>query len=217
MFAISVVLMIVVPYFICGINFSIIITKLKSGQDIRKLGSGNPGLTNVLRTQGKTAALIVVLLDLAKGYTAVTLVRVLFEQIADTGPLAGSDHGYLLYIAALCGVIGSVFPIYYGFKGGKGVMSTASTLCAVKPLTVLILIGLFAVIVAITRYVSLGSMIAGTLLTPAVFVASYAAGEPSALMNAVFTAGISILLVTSHRANITRLKNHTEKRFGVKE
>ncbi len=115
------------PYLLCGINSAIIVTKIKSGDDIRTLGSGNAGLTNTLRTQGKLAALFVLLGDVAKGVLSVVFVGLSFRLLADIDPWsAGSEYEWALYASGASAILGHVFPVYYGFKGGKGVLVTVA-------------------------------------------------------------------------------------------
>ena len=160
-------IMVLVPYLLCGINTAIIVTKIKSGKDIRTLGSGNAGLTNTLRTQGKLAALFVLLGDVLKGVLSVLIVRFSFLWLAgiDTTVLA-NNMNYVAFVAALTGFLGHLFPVYYKFKGGKGILVSVAILMTVEWIPACILLGIFIIVVAITRYVSLGSCIAGGLYAP---------------------------------------------------
>ena len=107
-----------VPYLLCGINTAIIVTKIKTGEDIRTMGSGNAGLTNTLRTQGKLAALFVLLGDVAKGVLSVILVGLAFKYIGGVDPRAeGSAYEWVLYAAGTSAILGHVFPVYYGGYG----------------------------------------------------------------------------------------------------
>lgn len=210
-------LMVIVPYLLCGINTAIIVTKIKTGEDIRTLGSGNAGLTNTLRTQGKIAALFVLLGDVAKGVISVILVRLAFYYLAgiDTNVLE-NGYNFVGFVAGVSGILGHVFPIYFKFKGGKGVLVTVAILLAVEWIPAVILLGIFALIVAISRYVSLGSIIAAALYPPTVLIFSLMANDPCAIANALLSAIVAALLIFMHRANIVRLKNHTEKKLGQK-
>lgn len=123
------IIMIVVPYLLGGVNTSIIVTKLKTGKDIRTMGSGNAGLTNTLRTQGKAVAGIVLLGDVAKAVLAIWAVRLAFQFIGgvDTTVLE-NDMNWVGYMAGFMAVVGHVFPVYYGFRGGKGVLAAISAI-----------------------------------------------------------------------------------------
>ncbi|MDE7281057.1 MAG: glycerol-3-phosphate 1-O-acyltransferase PlsY [Ruminiclostridium sp.] len=207
----------IVPYLLCGINTAIIVTKIKTGKDIRTMGSGNAGLTNTLRTQGKLAALFVLLGDVAKGVLSVILVGLAFKYLCGVDPrAAGSPYEWVLYAAGTSAILGHVFPIYYGFKGGKGVLVTCSVLFAIDWLPALILLTVFAIIVAISKYVSLGSIIAGSLYPFTVLFFSIMEKSPCFWGNFLFSGLMGLTIVFMHRQNIKRLKNHTEKKFGQK-
>ena len=210
-------IMVLVPYLLCSINSAIIVTKIKSGKDIRTLGSGNPGLTNTLRTQGKIAALFVLVGDVAKGVLSIIAVWLCFLYLADIDPHA-KEIGYewVLYIAGIFATLGHMFPVYYGFKGGKGVLVTVSVLLAIDWLPAVILLGIFAVVVAITRYVSLGSCIAAFLYPFAVLIFGIIESNPSIVLNVIFSAIIGAMIIIMHRENIKRLIHHTEKKLGQK-
>lgn len=206
-----------VPYLLCGVNTAIIVTKIKTGEDIRTMGSGNAGLTNTLRTQGKLAALFVLLGDVAKGVLSVILVGLAFKYIGGVDPrAAGSAYEWVLYAAGTSAILGHVFPVYYGFKGGKGVLVTCSVLLAIDWLPAVILLAVFAVVVVISKYVSLGSIIAGSLYPFTVLLFSIIEKSPCPWLNFLFSGLMAITIVLMHRENIKRLINHTEKKFGQK-
>lgn len=212
------IIMLAVPYLLGGINTSIIVTKLRTGKDIRTMGSGNAGLTNTLRTQGKAVAGIVLLGDVAKAVISVWAVRLSFLFIGGidtTNPLFGMN--WVGYMAALMVVVGHVFPLYYGFRGGKGVLSAVSAIFTLDWRTGLVLMVVFLLLVGITRYVSLGSCIASSLygfstLVFVYFIDSDPAGIACTFI-AFFTAALVIFM---HRSNIHRLVTHTEKKLGEK-
>ena len=207
----------IVPYLLCGVNTAIIVTKIKTGKDIRTMGRGNAGLTNTLRTQGKLAALFVLLGDVAKGVLSVILVGLAFKYLGGVDPrAAGSAYEWVLYAAGTSAILGHVFPIYYGFKGGKGVLVTCSVLFAIDWLPALILLAVFAIIVAISKYVSLGSIIAGSLYPFTVLLFSIMEKSPCFWGNFLFSGLMGLTIVFMHRQNIKRLRDHTEKKFGQK-
>ncbi len=209
--------MVVVPYLLCGVNTAIIVTKLNTGKDIRSLGSGNAGLTNTYRTQGKTAAAMVLLGDVAKGVVSVLLVALAFYYIAGID-CRDFQQGWswTLYASGLSAIIGHVFPVYYGFKGGKGVLVTVSVLIAIEWIPALILLGIFGVIVAVSRYVSLGSIIAAACYPFTVLIFGYIYNDPAKFACFFISAAIAAVIIFMHRSNIARLRNHTEKKLGAK-
>ena len=141
--------------------------RLRTGRDIRTEGSGNAGATNVLRAHGKALGLTVAALDIAKGAAAVLLMRTVT-----------ADPRYAA-AAGLAAIAGHVFPIFYGFRGGKGVATAVGAFLALAPLPTLVCIGIFVAVVALTRYVSLGSVIAMVLLPPVAGVLSTRPGPSS--------------------------------------
>ncbi|NTV89449.1 MAG: glycerol-3-phosphate 1-O-acyltransferase PlsY [Clostridiales bacterium] len=197
----------VLGYLLGSINSSIIVGRI-NGIDIRKHGSGNAGTTNALRVLGKKAAVLVLAGDLLKGvlsYLAGYYLVGLFTAPAG----AGSDVGGM--IAGTAAIIGHVWPVYFGFKGGKGVLTSLSVLLMMDWQTALILLGIFIIIVAITRYVSLGSVIGAALLP----VFTLVLGRDA--VHVVFSAIIGILLIVMHRANIKRLLEGSESKLGAKK
>ncbi len=212
------IIMLAVPYLLGGVNTSIIVTKLRTGKDIRTMGSGNAGLTNTLRTQGKAVAGLVLLGDVAKAVLAVWAVRLSFLYIGgiDTTVLANGMN-WVGYMAVFMTVVGHVFPVYYGFRGGKGVLAAISAIFTLDWRSACVLLGVFFVLVAITRYVSLGSCVASSLFGFAALGFDYFLdGDPAGIACCIigfFTAGLIIFM---HRGNIHRLVTHTEKKLGEK-
>lgn len=209
--------MVIVPYMLCSVNTAIIVTRIKSGEDIRKLGSGNAGLTNTLRTQGKVAAAFVLLGDVAKGVLSIIAVWLSFKlmcgiELHD----AQSGYSWVLYAAGVSAILGHVYPLYYGFKGGKGVLVTVSVLFAIDWIPAAILLGIFALIVAISRYVSLGSCIAAFCYPITVMIFGLVEKNVCVWADVALSALIALIIILMHRANIKRLINHTEKKLGQK-
>lgn len=205
------------PYLLCGVNSAIIVTKIKTGKDIRTLGSGNAGLTNTLRTQGKAAALFVLIGDVAKGVLSVIAVGLSFKLLAGIDPwAAGSEYEWVLFASGAFAILGHVFPLYYGFKGGKGVLVTVSVLFAIDWLPAVILLSVFGLIVAVSKYVSLGSCIAAALYPFTVLIFGFVEKSPCCWGNFACSAMIALLIIFMHRENIKRLINRTEKKLGQK-
>lgn len=194
-------------YLLGSINSAIIISKVKHGDDIRNFGSGNAGMTNVLRTYGKGDAVLTLLGDMLKIAIAVILARV----------LCGEEGAYL---AGLFGVVGHILPIYYKFRGGKGVVAAATSILIIDWQIFLLLLGLFVIIVAISRYVSLGSIVCG-LAYPALVQAKavFIAQRPATPIMLLFALFIGIMLLVTHRENLKRIMNKKENKisFSKKE
>ena len=213
--AIGILLAAVISYFIGSCNSAIITIKLLRHEDIREHGSKNAGLTNTLRCYGKIPALITLIGDLSKGIIAVLISTFLFTLIA--GPEI--ENQFVGYISGFFSIIGHIFPIYYGFKGGKGILVSCSILIVIDPLTFLIVIPFFALILFITRYVSVSSITSAIAYPIITFCTQYFIHEKplqSVLLNTALVICTSALLIYMHRANIKRLKNGTENKFTFK-
>jgi acyl phosphate:glycerol-3-phosphate acyltransferase len=189
--------MVAIGYLLGSVSFAVLLVRLKTGRDIRSEGSGNAGATNVLRSYGKGLALVVAALDVAKGAAAVLLVRLV---TADPRMAAA---------AGLAAVVGHVFPLYYGFRGGKGVATAVGAFLALAPLATLVCLAIFVIAVATTRYVSLGSCLAMVLLPPAARIVSHS--PPAVILAAALTA---ILVVLKHLENFKRLARGEERKLG---
>jgi acyl phosphate:glycerol-3-phosphate acyltransferase len=190
-------LLVVAGYLIGSLSFALLLVRWRTGADIRKEGSGNAGATNVLRAHGKALGLAVALLDAAKGTAAVLLVR-----------LVTADPRYAA-AAGFAAILGHVFPLYSGFRGGKGVATAVGAFLVLAPLGTLACLAVFLLLVAATRYVSLGSVVAMTLLPPAAGLLSRA---PRAVV--VAAAATAVLVVFKHLDNLKRLARGEERKFG---
>jgi glycerol-3-phosphate acyltransferase PlsY len=206
-------------YLVGGIPFGLIVSRLK-GVDIRKHGSGNLGATNVGRVLGKKWGVFVLLLDASKGACTSIAGRVFLEYagLMDVGGQAVLCD--LIWLGTgLCCVIGNVAPVYLRFRGGKGVATTLGVLLGIYPyltLPALVAIVAFAIVVAISRYISLGSIIAAVCMPPAFVANSMLEGWP--LTEHYPLLGLTLLVATvvviRHRSNIGRLLAGTENRLG---
>lgn len=212
------IIMLAVPYLMAGINFSIIVCRIKTGKDIRTMGSGNAGLTNSLRVLGKPAAGIVLIGDVSKAALAVLLVRLCFSWIGGVSTADfTSQMKWAEYMAVFMAIVGHCFPLYYGFKGGKGVLAAISGIFVLDWRIACILLGIFIVIVSITKYVSLGSVIASSCFCIASpLFGFFSDKDPAWIVNAVIAAFCGALIVVRHKANIGRLIAHNEKKLGEK-
>ncbi|HEY5996712.1 MAG TPA: glycerol-3-phosphate 1-O-acyltransferase PlsY [Candidatus Deferrimicrobiaceae bacterium] len=186
-------------YLVGAIPFGVLVAKLfDRNVDLRATGSGNIGATNVARTLGKGAGFLTLLLDAAKGAAAV-LVGFAF---------APPGEFLLPAVAGGAAFLGHLFPVYLGFRGGKGVATALGVVLALLPAAAGVLFVLFAAAFAATRYVSLGSLVAAAGLTPAMVLL----GAPAPCI--VLSAGIAVMVFWTHRENIRRLLAGDERRFG---
>lgn len=212
------IIMLAVPYLLAGVNFSIIVCKLKTGKDIRTMGSGNAGLTNAVRVMGKPLGGIVLIGDVSKAALGVLLVRMCFLWIGgvNTADYA-SEMKWVEYMAVFMAIVGHCFPLYYGFKGGKGVLAAVSGIFVLDWRIACILLGVFIVIVAISKYVSLGSIIASSCFFIAAALFGYFVNhDPAWIVNTIIAAFCGLLIDVRHKSNIGRLIAHNEKKFGEK-
>lgn len=194
------ILLAVVAYLIGSVPFGLVVARLfDRGIDIRKAGSGNIGATNVARTVGKGAGILTLLLDAGKAVLALGLMRL---------AMGGSAHDWLA-LAGGAVFLGHIFPLYLRFKGGKGVATALGVVAFLSPVTVFVLLVLFAAVVYFTRYVSLGSLCAAVGLPVTMAVLE----GPRSYLNLALL--IAFLVFYTHRQNIHRLLAGEEPKFGV--
>jgi glycerol-3-phosphate acyltransferase PlsY len=206
----TILVIIILAYLLGSIPSAIIISKAFKGIDIRDYGSKNAGFTNVYRVLGAFPAIIVLIMDIGKGMAAVLLVT----QISLT-PVALN----LVSIKILAGVsviLGHVFPVFAGFKGGKGIATALGALFSLIPLEITLALIVFIVIVIITRYISLGSLSAACFIFLALLFERYylKRSVPTELLGMIFF--LLVFIFYNHRTNIKRLLNGTENKFGQK-
>src|SRR3954466_4567743 len=188
---------VVAAYCIGSIPFALILAR-RWGSDLRAVGSGNLGAANVMRASGVTAGVLVALLDVGKGAASVWLAA-----------RAGDGAG-LPAVAGLAAVIGHIYPIWLRFRGGKGVATACGVFSVLTPLAVPPALAIFAAVVWVTKYVSLGSVVATMALPPI----AYALGSPAPVVAAA--AAAAAIIVFRHRSNVFRLWTGTERRVGAR-
>ena len=198
----------IIAYFIGSINFSIIISKKIAGFDVREKGSKNAGTTNMLRTVGKKAATVVLICDILKGVIAILLAKIITQDV---------NQALGVQIAAFCVVLGHTFPIFFEFKGGKGVATSIGVLFMINWEIGLICLIYGIIIIALTRFVSLGS-ISAAILFPVLtlFVSEHYIASGAGYT--IFGIVMAVFILINHRENIKRLNSGTENRisFGKK-
>ena len=196
-------IIIITAYLLGNISTSYIVAKRLAGVDIRTQGSGNAGSTNVLRTLGKKAGALTFIGDVLKGLIAVLIARFIAYG-------ANLDDTTCAYIAVVAVVLGHNYPVFLGFKGGKGVATSLGSMLGMNPLVALLCLGFFIIIVAITKYVSLGSML-GIGLSPVIMMINH--NTKGVLVTLFLTISVAI----THKENIKRLLNGTERKLGQKK
>jgi len=206
---------IAIAYLLGSIPFGYLLVRVFLKQDIRATGSGNIGATNVARSGAKGLGLATLLLDLGKGYAAVVIARVLAEHALGAAGLtaAGAATVYDVEVAAaVAAICGHVFPVWLGFKGGKGVASALGVFLALDWRTAVATLLVFLLVFAFTRYVSLASVIAAAAF-PLFGFHFVTERTPMVWFGFLF---IPALIIVKHRENIQRLLGGTESRFGAK-
>lgn len=198
----SAVIAAVLSYLLGSINTSIIVSRLYGEEDIRKKGSGNAGATNTLRVLGKKAAVFVVLGDALKGIVAV-LISMYIESI-----LLGIESGYAVYVSAVAVILGHVFPVFFGFRGGKGIMTSIAVIFMLSPAIGGILLAVFVAMVVCFNYISLASCVC-CVCYPVLVMWLYN-GDIAFLVSSLIVAVIALV---KHRTNIVRLFKGTESKF----
>jgi acyl phosphate:glycerol-3-phosphate acyltransferase len=202
-------LAVIVAYLLGSIPFGYLIVRAKAGRDVRRTGSGGTGATNVSRSAGKLAGLVTLVLDAFKGAAAVVTANLMLS-LGDQ-PVANAD--WWVSLAAIAVIAGHIFPLWLGFRGGKGVATGAGVFMVLTPTSVLFAGVIFIAIFFLTRYVSLSSIIAAAIIPLFVWVQSYF--QPGANTLPLLSAAIvgAALIVWAHRGNIGRLVSGTESKF----
>lgn len=202
----------VIAYAIGSINFSVLISKKIAGFDVREKGSGNAGSTNVLRAVGVKAAIITLICDILKGIVAI-LIAVLIGNI-----LGNTDRALLVQIAGILVVIGHTFPIFFQFKGGKGVATSLGVLLITNWKIGLICLTFALVIIIITKMVSMGSMGAAILFPVlTIFIGDSFIVSATGLKYLIFSIILAVFVIFNHRENIKRIMNGTENKLSFKK
>lgn len=199
----SYLIIIIIAYLLGNVSTSYIVAKRMTGVDIRTQGSGNAGSTNVLRTLGKKAGALTFIGDLLKGVIAVLIAKI----IANISGVDNATAGYLAVVFVVCG---HNWPAFLGFRGGKGVATSLGAMMAVNPIIALSCFAIFLIIVAFTKYVSLGSVL-GIAISPIIMMLLQ--NKKGTLVSLFLT----ISVIYTHRANIKRLLNGTESKIGKKK
>jgi glycerol-3-phosphate acyltransferase PlsY len=202
------VAVVLASYLLGSLSFAVIVSRLMGLNDPRNYGSKNPGATNVLRSGSKKAAILTLLLDAFKGWLPVALVLTY-----------GPEHGAVAGLAALAGLaafLGHLYPVFFGFAGGKGVATAVGVVVGVNGSLALAVVLSFAIVLFFSRYVSLASMVAA-VFAPAFYLFGDGVAWQASAPEVLSLAAMAILLVWRHRENIHRLLAGTESQLGKKK
>ena len=211
---------IILFYLVGSIPTSIIISKITKGIDIREHGSGNAGGTNVMRVLGWKQGLLVIILDALKGaFAVVVIARLHYGGLPFQNVSPFDDFTLVQIIAGIAAVIGHIWTVFAGFRGGKGIATALGMLIMIITVDMLVAVGIFILVVTISRYVSLGSILAALSIPITLIfrenilhnhIQSYGTILP-------FVVAVSLLVVFTHRKNVIRLLNGTESKFSLKK
>jgi glycerol-3-phosphate acyltransferase PlsY len=209
--------LLVIAYLIGSIPFSYLVARTIGGADIRREGSHNVGATNVLRTVGRRAGALALLLDLLKGYSTITIARWIVSR--PDWPLAAASgsplhsHEMWITLAGLVAVVAHMFPVWLRFHGGKGVATAAGVFLALDPIVVAAALLVFLIVLLSTRFVSLASILSAASIP--VFMHYLVRDTP--YWRFVLSIVIVVLVIIKHHANVSRLTQGTERRLGQKK
>ena len=202
----------IVAYLMGSIPFGYLVVRIARGTDVRESGSGNIGATNVARAGGAKLGILTLFLDALKGYLAVFVAERLAKQVFSN--LDPQQRPYILAcmsLAVLFAMVGHIFPVWLKFRGGKGVATALGCFLALAPKAVLVVMAIFAAVVIVSRYVSLGSIIASAAFPLFAYVLYRQDASPAML---AATVAASALIILKHRSNIERLIGGTENRLS---
>ena len=214
---IAFILIAIVSYLLGSLNFGVILSNHVKKDDVRNHGSGNAGTTNMLRNYGKGIALMTIIGDMLKVFIAIAvaflIVRYTPALLGNTGEISLQSLDTNMFIKSLAGffcVLGHIFPCYFRFKGGKGVATAGGMVFAIDWRIALILLAVFIIIVAVTKYVSLGSIIMAILYPVFIFIFH------RSLVLTVIAAVFTVVVIAAHKENIKKLIHHTESKIDFK-
>ena len=216
----ALLLTVVGGYLLGSVNWAIIVTRFFSRKDIREEGSGNAGATNVLRAHGKLPAALTAAGDVGKSVLAALFGAFLLTHL-HLGQPAYEDSLWLIggYFGGFAGIIGHVLPVFYGFRGGKGVLTTLGMFLVVDWRVALTCLGIFIIIVAVCRMVSLGSVLAIGFGAPLLVVTGRlldGLSWPQVIFTVIFAVLVETVIVIKHKDNIKRIAAGTERKLGQK-
>jgi acyl phosphate:glycerol-3-phosphate acyltransferase len=213
-FMISFTLILVLAYLIGSISPSIILSRLIKGVDIRTYGSGNAGMTNAMRLLGMKWGTVVALFDALKGFTASWILTTWLYSAIDVTPI---DLILVRILAGSTAMAGHIWTVFFGFKGGKGVLTMAGGILGVAPLQVGICTAIFVFVLLTSRYVSLSSIIAYSFFPVVVFVFNLVFQVETSLYLKIFSFVVAGAIIFTHRENISRLLKGEERKIVFKK
>lgn len=204
---------VIAAYLIGSISFAVIFAKAFMKKDVRELGSGNAGTTNVMRNAGFLPGALTFIFDVLKGFAAAYMGKEIFDYIHTQ---TGSEWSYAIYGAYICGaacMLGHILPLFFNFKGGKGVATSVGIFAVCCPIAIIIGLAVFALCVIITRYVSFGSILGA--ITVVILSIIFHSDTAGILPQIIFALAMGGMVIGKHKENIKRLLNGTESKIKI--
>ena len=212
LFAVAVV---VFAYLVGSINFAVIFSKVFLKKDVRSMGSGNAGTTNVMRNAGFLPGALTFVCDALKGFVASFAGKLVFDYLLTSMEIEWAMPVYGAYLCGLACMLGHVFPVFFQFKGGKGVATSVGIFAVCCPIAIILGLCVFALLTIITKYVSLSSIVA--TVTVVVLSLVFNERDASIIPQAVLCVAMGAIVIIKHKTNIVRLLNGTESKVGGKK
>ena len=206
---IAIIIVAIIAYLIGSINFAVVLSKKMAGFDVRTKGSGNAGSTNMLRSVGKKAAALTLVFDILKGVIAIFIAWLI-------GKIPGLDASILVQVAGIFAIIGHTFPVFYGFKGGKGVATSLGVLLVTNWSIGIVCLVFALVLMVLTRWVSLGS-IAAAVLFPMLVIFMPSSAYIAEGNYVAFAIILALIVIFNHRENVKRLLQGKENKLSFKK
>lgn len=212
MITLKLVIVAVLSYLLGSLNFGVILSKRLEHDDVREHGSGNAGTTNMLRNYGKGVGALTILGDMLKVMVAIIIAKLIISnnELSTIQLFSENTNIILKSYAGIFAVIGHIFPCYFGFKGGKGVATSGGMVFMIDWRIALILLAMFFIVVLLTKYVSLGSLVMAVFYP--VFMFIFYKSVPLTIIAGVFM----LIVIIAHRGNIKKLINHNENKISLK-
>lgn len=213
MIAIKLIIVAVLSYLLGSLNFGVILSKKLQKDDVRNHGSGNAGTTNMVRNYGKGIGALTIVGDMLKVMVAIIIAKLIIsvDELSAVQLFANNTNIIIKSFAGFFAVLGHIYPCYFNFRGGKGVATSGGMVFMIDWRIALILLAMFIIVVAITKYVSLGSLVMAVCYPIFIFV--FYKSLPITIIAAVF----AIIVIVAHRENIKKLFNHTENKMSFKK
>ncbi len=210
---------VIFAYLVGSINFAVIMSNIFTGKDVRNSGSGNAGTTNVLRTAGKLPAILTFVFDALKGFVACFAGKTVFGYLLETGGDIIFTEIFGAYICCLAVMLGHIYPVFFGFKGGKAVACSVGTFAVCCPIAIILGLTAFIVTIFISKIVSLSSLVATVVVVLVSVISVFFTAEQSFVIAPVVIMSVlaGIIVFVKHKDNIVRLINRTEKKISAKK